>query len=55
MTEDVQVRNFAENTQDTYLLQVGLFARHFDKSPAVLGPKEEIRTYQVYLGGPRRF
>jgi site-specific recombinase XerD len=53
MTEDMQVRNFSENTQDTYLLQVGLFARHFSKSPAVLGP-EEIRTYQVYLTNERR-
>lgn len=48
MLEDMQIRNFSQNTQDTYLLQVGLFARHFSKSPEVLGP-EEIRTYQVYL------
>jgi len=27
---------------------VSLFARHFSKSPEVLGP-EEIRSYQVYL------
>lgn len=48
MLEDMQIRNFSPHTQDTYLLQVGLFARHFSKSPEVLGP-EEIRTYQVYL------
>ena len=48
MLEDMQIRNFSQNTQDTYLLQVGLFARHFSKSPEVLGP-EDIRTYQVYL------
>ena len=48
MLEDMQIRNFSENTRDTYLLQVGLFARHFSKSPDALGP-EEIRTYQVYL------
>jgi integrase/recombinase XerD len=53
MTEDMQIRNFSENTQDTYLLQVGLFARHFSKSPEVLGP-EEIRTYQVYLTNERK-
>lgn len=48
MLEDMQIRNFSRNTQDTYLLQVGLFSRHFSKSPEVLGP-EEIRIYQVYL------
>ena len=47
MSEDMQVRNFSQNTQLSYLQQVSLFARHFGKSPDVLGP-EEIRTYQVY-------
>jgi site-specific recombinase XerD len=48
MTEDMQVRNLALNTQTSYLQQVSLFARHFNKSPEALGP-EEIRAYQVYL------
>lgn len=48
MTEDMQVRNLSLNTQKSYLQQVTRFARHFDKSPALLGP-EEIRSYQVYL------
>ena len=48
MTEDMQVRNLALNTQTSYLQQVSLFARHFHKSPEALGP-EEIRAYQVYL------
>ncbi|MDH3769865.1 MAG: site-specific integrase [Nitrospirota bacterium] len=48
MTEDMQVRNLSLNTQRSYLQQVTRFARHFGKSPALLGP-EEIRTYQVYL------
>jgi hypothetical protein len=30
MTEDMQVRNLALNTQTTYVQQVSLFARHFD-------------------------
>ena len=38
MIEDMTVRNFAPNTQDSYLTQVSLFARHFDKSPEQLGP-----------------
>jgi site-specific recombinase XerD len=48
MTEDMQVRNLALNTQNCYVQQVSLFARHFDKSPVLLGP-EDIRAYQVYL------
>lgn len=48
MTEDMRVRNLAVNTQLSYVQQVSLFARHFNKSPDQLGP-EEIRAYQVYL------
>ena len=48
MMEDMQVRNLSQHTQDSYLLQVSQFARHFAKSPALLGP-EDIRAYQVYL------
>jgi integrase/recombinase XerD len=53
MTEDMQVRNLAQNTQASYLQQVSLFARYFKKSPDALGP-EEIRTYQVYLTNERK-
>jgi len=53
MLEDMQIRNFSENTRETYLLQVILFARHFSKSSDVLGP-EEIRTYPVYLNNEKR-
>jgi len=52
MIDDMTVRNFAPNTQVSYLHQVNLFARHFDKSPERLGP-EEIRTYQIYLAKER--
>lgn len=53
MIEDMTVRNFAPNTQDSYLRQVSLFARHFGKSPEQLGP-EEIRAYQIYLAEERK-
>jgi len=53
MTEDMQVRNLALNTQMSYVQQVSLFARHFDKSPEQLGP-EDIRAYQVYLTNERK-
>jgi integrase/recombinase XerD len=53
MTEDMQVRNLALNTQLSYLQQVSLFARYFHQSPEQLGP-EQIRAYQVYLTQERK-
>src|SRR6202171_4944849 len=53
MTEDMQVRNLSLQTQTSYVQQVSLFARHFNKSPELLGP-EDIRTYQVYLTNERK-
>ena len=53
MTEDMQVRNLALNTQTCYLEQVSRFARHFHKSPEELGP-EEIRAYQLYLTNEKK-
>ena len=38
MTEDMQVRNLSPHTQASYLQQVSLFTRHFNKSPEQLGP-----------------
>ena len=48
MLEDMQVRNLSPHTQRAYVENVSKFARHFGRSPAVLGP-EEIRAYLVYL------
>ena len=53
LIEDMQIRNLAVKTQETYILQVSLFARHFQKSPELLGP-EEIRAYQVYLTNEKK-
>src|SRR5258708_33696797 len=53
MMEDMQVRNLSRHTQDAYLQQVSQFARHFAKSPALLGP-EDIRAYQVYLTNEKK-
>ncbi len=53
MTEDMQVRNLAVNTQMSYLQQVSQFARHFHRSPELLGA-EDIRAYQVYLTNERK-
>src|SRR6202051_278285 len=48
MLQDMQIRNLADNTQKSYLLQVSSFARHFRRSPELLGP-EEIRAWLVPL------
>jgi site-specific recombinase XerD len=46
--EEMQIRNLSPETQRSYLGHISLFARHFGKSPELLGP-DEIRAYQVYL------
>ena len=53
MIEDMRMRNLSPRTQESYLLQVSLFARHFRRSPALLGP-EELRAYQLYLVNEKR-
>ena len=53
MLEDMQVRNFSPHTQRSYVQQVSQFARHFEKSPDLLGP-EEIRSYQLHLTNDRK-
>lgn len=53
MLEDMQIRNLAVNTQESYIQQVSLFARYFNQSPERLGP-EQIRAYQVYLTNERK-
>lgn len=53
MLHDMQIRNLAENTQKSYLIQVSSFARHFRRSPELLGP-EEIRAWLVYLREERK-
>jgi hypothetical protein len=54
MLEDMQIRNLAASTQRAYVEHVSRFARHFGRSPAVLGP-EDIRAYLVYLTTERHF
>ena len=53
LLEDMRIRNFVQNTQETCLLQVSAFARHFARSPELLGP-EEVRAYKVLLLNVRK-
>jgi integrase/recombinase XerD len=48
MLEDLQIRNYAPTTVAAYVRSVAEFAKHFGKSPDLLGP-EQIREYQLYL------
>lgn len=48
MLEDMQIRNLAPHTQRAYVQQISMFARHFGKSPELLGPAD-IRAYQLHL------
>lgn len=46
--EDLRLRNRAPTTIDRYVSVVAQFAKHFGRSPELLGP-DEIRTYQLHL------
>jgi integrase/recombinase XerD len=48
MLEDLHIRNYAPSTAECYVRSVAEFAKHFKKSPDLLGP-EEIRSWQLYL------
>jgi site-specific recombinase XerD len=48
MSDDMRIRNFANRTQEQYILSVAAYAKYFGKSPELLGP-EEIRAWQIYL------
>jgi site-specific recombinase XerD len=46
--EDLRLRNYAPRTLEVYVSWVARFARHFGRSPDLLGP-DEVRTYQLHL------
>ena len=53
MLEELERRNYSEETTRRYLRFVERFAQHFGKSPDKLGP-DHLRTYQAYLLKVRR-
>jgi hypothetical protein len=40
MIEDTKIRNLSPHTIQAYVDRVAAFAKHFGKSPQLLGPKE---------------
>jgi site-specific recombinase XerD len=48
MFEDLQLRNYSEQTTRAYRRGVADFAKHFGTSTEHLGP-EQVRTYQLFL------
>jgi len=44
MIQELNLRNFAANTQEAYIRAVAKFAEHYGRSPESLG-KEEVRDY----------
>jgi site-specific recombinase XerD len=48
MMEDLQIRNYAPSTVKAYVRGVAEYAKHFGKSPDLLGA-EQIREYQLFL------
>lgn len=53
MIADLRIRNYSPRTAECYTRCVAAFARHFERSPAVLGA-EHIRAYQTYLVETKR-
>jgi site-specific recombinase XerD len=54
MLEELQRRNYAETTIDSYIRAVEDFSRYFNCSPDRLGPRH-IREYQAALFQKRKF
>jgi integrase/recombinase XerD len=53
MLEELERRNYSQNTVRTYLMTIEDFARYFHKPPDTLGP-EHVREYQAYLFRERK-
>ncbi len=53
MIEDMQLRGFAERTQQSYLTAISKLARYYQKSPDQIG-EQELRTYFLYLKNEKK-
>jgi integrase/recombinase XerD len=50
--DDLRVRNYSPRTIEAYVAGVARFAKHFGRSPDLLGP-EDVRTFQLHLIGSK--
>ena len=48
LVDDLRVRNYSPRTIEAYVAGVARFAKHFGRSPDLLGP-EDVRTFQLHL------
>lgn len=48
LIDDLKIRNYSPRTIEAYVGRIGEFARHFKRSPELLGA-EEVRAYQIHL------
>ena len=46
--DDLRVRNYSPRTIETYVCRVAAFAKHFGRSPEVLG-HSEVRDFQLHM------
>src|SRR5208283_799111 len=46
--DDMRIRNYSPRTIEAYVAGVARFAKHFGRSPDLLGP-DEVRTFQLTL------
>jgi integrase/recombinase XerD len=46
--DDLRLRNYARRTVQTYVAHIASFAKHFGRSPEVLGANE-VREYQLHI------
>src|SRR5258708_38123235 len=53
MLEELQRRNYSQNTVETYTFILKEFTKYFHRAPDQLGP-EHIRQYQVHLFRERK-
>jgi site-specific recombinase XerD len=46
--DDMRLRNYAPRTIETYVSHIAVFAKHFGRSPELLG-RDEVRAYQLHI------